>query len=160
MGRKWDEYFPLPGVWRKGRISSWCFTGLGLGLVHALTGGTVLPLRSAFRQFTFLPLADIFTHLVKFPPTQTPPHDGYGKNTAELGIHPWENWNVDHIPLRITGVCYLSGTSERQFCWKICAEMPLHPSPPFPIQRRSFKGINTHQLLSLLQVLCGFMLCL
>lgn len=61
----------------------------------------------------FSPLADIFIHLVKFPPTQTPTHNGYGKNTAKLGIHPWENWNLDHILLRNAGVCYLSGTCQR-----------------------------------------------
>lgn len=76
----------------------------------------------------FSPLADIFIRLVKFPPTQTPTHDGDGKNTAKLGIYPWENWNLNHILLRIPGVCYLSGTCQsgnwsEEHAWK-CPSKP------------------------------------
>lgn len=85
------------------------------------------------------PLADIFVRLVKFLPTQTPTHDGYGKNTAKLGIQPWENWNLNHAPVRITGVCYLSGTRRR--CSFSQEHIQSHPSKPIllPLHKLAFK---------------------
>jgi len=46
--------------------------------------------------------------------------------------------------------------SERQVFQRIRVEMPLQTSPPSPVQTRPFKCTNTHQLPSLLQVLCIF----
>lgn len=62
-----------------------------------------------------------------------------------------ENWNQDHILLRMTGVGYSSGT-----CQAILVENTHGNAPPnllsFPVQTRSFQCSNTLQLLSLLQV--------
>lgn len=89
VGRKWDEYLPLPEVWRKGSISPGVTEGWGLAWSMLWQEALRFLCSLHSGNSLFSPRADIFTHLVEIPPTQTPPRDGYGKNTAELGIHPW-----------------------------------------------------------------------
>lgn len=143
--KKWHEHLPLPEVRRKGKnLTLVLQSASGLACPHSRyrshlsassdTEALDFPCTLHSGNSLFFPLADIFIHLVKFPPTQTPTHDGYGKNTAKLGIHPWENWNLDHILLRITRVCYLSGTCQRgnssgEHAWKCPPQpalLPLH----------------------------------
>lgn len=98
--KEWHEHLPLPQVRRKGRnLTPVLQSAGGLACPHSRhrshlsapsdteTLGFLCTLHSGNSLFS--PLADIFIRLVKFPPTQTPTQDGYGKNTAKLGIHPW-----------------------------------------------------------------------
>lgn len=112
--RKWYEHLPLPGVWRNLTLA--LGSAAGLACPHSLYYSH-LSASSATEALAFLcalyssyklssPLEDIFIHLVKFPPTQTPTCDGYGNNTAKLGIDAWENW----------GLLFVLHVSERHSC--------------------------------------------
>lgn len=97
--KKWHEHLPLPEARRKGRnLTPVLQSASGLACPHsryrshpsASSDTEALGFLCTLRSGNSLcsPLADIFIRLVKFPPTRTPTHDGYGKNTAKLGIHP------------------------------------------------------------------------
>lgn len=141
--KKWHKHLLLPEVRRKGKnLTLVLQSASGLACPHSRYWSH-LSASSAMEALRFLctlhsgnslfsPLADIFIHLVKFPPTQTPTHDGYGKNTAKLGIHPLENWNLDHILLRITRLCYLSGTCQAILLENMHGNAPPNqPSSPY-----------------------------
>lgn len=95
----------------------------------------------AFRQCTALSSGRYFIHLVKFPPTQTPTHDGYEKNTVKLGIQPWENCNLNHSLVRTTGVCCLSGTCQRCSFSQKCTWKHLCKPALLLLQKPAFRCV-------------------
>lgn len=95
----------------------------------------------AFKQCTALSSGRYFIHLVKFPPTQTPTHSGYEKNTVKLGIQPWEICSLNHSFVRTTGVCCLSGTCQRCSFSQKCPRKHLSKPALLLLQKPALKFV-------------------